>query len=130
MSSRDASTIKINRTMTPNHKVAFACLFLLMLTVGAAQSPQTKQIEQWGIFESELKGPVDGNPFVDSQLAADFSVAGQPPVHVNGFYDGDGVYRIRFMPDKQGQWEFVTASNRKELDGQHGRLTAVAPSKN
>jgi hypothetical protein len=25
-------------------------------------------------------------------------------IPVQGFYDGDGQYRIRFMPDTQGEW--------------------------
>src|SRR5262249_26327512 len=67
-----------------------------------------KKIEQWGIYEIELKGPTDGNPFTDVDLSATFTPNGakgeaRPAIH--GFYDGDGVYRIRFMPEKTGTWE-------------------------
>lgn len=33
---------------------------------------------------------------------------------VNGFYNGTGIYRVRFMPDETGEWTFVTASNAPE----------------
>jgi hypothetical protein len=46
-----------------------------------------------------------------------------------GFYDGNGVYKIRFSPDTQGNWTYVTQSNRKELNGITGSLTCVKPQK-
>lgn len=46
---------------------------------------------------------------------------------VGGFYDGGGVYRIRFMPDAIGSWSYTTSSNVAALNGKAGSLTAVAP---
>lgn len=82
-------------------------------------------IEQWGLFETSLHGPVDGNPFVDVALTGIFSI-GHRTVSANGFYDGSGVYRIRFMPDQMGEWSFETQSNRAELNGKTGRFRCVA----
>lgn len=56
---------------------------------------------RWDVFEIELDGPSDGNPFTDVELGAIFS-DGQRELRVGGFYDGDGTYRIRFMPDVEG----------------------------
>ena len=53
--------------------------------------------EQWDVFEIVLKGPSDGNPFVDVTLSAEFT-QGDKVYAPDGFYDGDGTYRIRFMP--------------------------------
>ena len=36
---------------------------------------------------------------------------------VPGFYDGDGIYRIRFSPAVLGIWRWQTASNVEPLDG-------------
>jgi hypothetical protein len=84
-------------------------------------------VEQWGIFEASFAGPTDGNPFVDVQLSAHFtSPAGS--ADVQGFYDGDGVYRIRFMPPSQGEWRFETQSNRPQLSGKTGEFTCEKPS--
>ncbi len=42
-----------------------------------------------------------------------------------GFYDGDGIYRIRFMPDEPGKWTYITKSNIKELDSKKGNFTCI-----
>ncbi|WP_442172844.1 DUF5060 domain-containing protein, partial [Rhizobium leguminosarum] len=43
-------------------------------------------------------------------------------------YDGNGTYRIRFMPDIEGEWSFLTRSRTASLDGKTGALTATVPS--
>jgi hypothetical protein len=104
------------------------CLAMLAIFSGSAAFAQTaRQIAQWDIFELELKGPSDGNPDVEVQLDGDFS-DGSRTVEAAGFYDGDGVYRIRFMPDKPGDWHYETKSNRWPLTGKLGsfRVTPAA----
>jgi hypothetical protein len=93
--------------------------------LAAAQS--TNRVEQWSVFELSLKGPSSGNPFVDVQLTATFTQADHS-MEVTGFYDGDGIYRVRFMPDKQGEWNYVTKSSSGELNGKTGVLTVTKPS--
>ncbi|MFN2131153.1 MAG: DUF5060 domain-containing protein, partial [Anaerolineae bacterium] len=84
------------------------------------------QVEQWGIFELSLDGPQEGNPFIDVRFGARF-MHGHRVVEVDGFYDGQGVYRVRFMPDRLGTWRYVTASDRAGLDGVEGELVCGAP---
>lgn len=60
------------------------------------------QIEQWGLYELALPGPSDGNPFVDVAFGAQFRHKHRS-VEVDGFYDGAGLYKVRFMPDTQGE---------------------------
>jgi hypothetical protein len=85
--------------------------------------------EQWGTFEIALDGPSTGNPFTEVDLSASFArVDGTAAIVVPGFYDGGGVYRIRFMPEHRGQWRYTTRSNRPELDGRTGRFDVVGPS--
>ena len=76
-------------------------------------------VARWDVFEVTLRGPNAGNPFMDVDLSADFTQDGKS-FHVTGFYDGEGVYRIRFMPGSEGTWQYQTHSNRKELDGRPG----------
>lgn len=80
-----------------------------------------QQVEQWDIFELELRGPDGGNPFVDVAFGAVFSYRHRS-IEVNGFYDGEGTYRVRFMPDEPGAWRFVTTSSAPELDGTAGEF--------
>ena len=82
-------------------------------------------VAKWNMFEFEAAGPADGNPYIDVTFAADFS-KGNRVVPVPGFYDGDGVYRLRFMPDDEGSWTFRTRSNRSELDGLSGGFDCTA----
>jgi hypothetical protein len=79
------------------------------------------------MFELTLPGPADGNPFVEVELRARFRHLHRE-VAVDGFYDGGGIYRIRFMPDTEGTWDYSTSSNRSELDGLSGAFTCVEPS--
>ncbi|GIV70238.1 DUF5060 domain-containing protein [Caldilinea sp.] len=83
-------------------------------------------IEQWGMFELALNGPAEGNPFQEVRFSAHFSYKHRT-IEVDGFYDGDGVYRVRFMPDVQGEWRYRTQSNVAGLDGKEGRFLCVAP---
>ena len=82
-------------------------------------------IEKWGLHELTLTGPSEGNPF-----ALEFQVTYQfrnRMVTVDGFYDGDGVYRARFSPDREGEWSYITSSSAPELDGQCGTFVCSPP---
>jgi hypothetical protein len=85
------------------------------------------QIEKWGFFELSLSQQYPGNPFLDVSLTATFTNEDRR-VDVNGFYDGEGVFKIRCMPDQEGQWQFITHSNVPELDNQRGEFLCTAPS--
>jgi Domain of unknown function (DUF5060)/Protein of unknown function (DUF4038)/Domain of unknown function (DUF5605) len=84
-------------------------------------------VEQWGMAEIVLRGPSGGNPFTEVELSARVT-RGDHALEVAGFYDGDGVYRVRFMPDRPGEWHYATRSNRTELDGKTGRIEVTKPS--
>jgi len=92
------------------------------------QTPTTtNKIERWDVFELTLAGPKEGNPFLDTWLKATFRKDAREIV-VNGFYDGDGVYKIRFMPDSLGAWSYTTDSNTTALKGKTGSIEVIAPS--
>ncbi|MBX5185615.1 MULTISPECIES: DUF5060 domain-containing protein [unclassified Rhizobium] len=84
-------------------------------------------VEKWGVFEAAFEGPAGGNPYLDVAFDAVFTQKSRD-VRVPGFYDGNGTYRIRFMPDSEGEWSFKTRSKTAALDGKTGVLTATAPS--
>ena len=79
------------------------------------------------MHEVSLQGPSSGNPYVDVRVGAVFRM-NHREVAVDGFYDGGGVYRIRFMPDELGSWTYTTTSNRPELNGKTGKFDCTAPS--
>lgn len=93
----------------------------------AGPTGKMHEVEQWETLEVRFRGPSKGNPFLDVWLAAEF-VHGHRKIEVSGFYDGDGVYRIRYMPDAPGQWTYATTSNAPELNGKTGAIE-VTPAK-
>ncbi len=62
-------------------------------------------VEKWGTFEAAFHGKSDGNPYVDYEIKGEFTGANEQKC-VDGFYDGDGVYRIRFMPSFEGAYQY------------------------
>lgn len=85
-----------------------------------------KQVEQWDIQEIIVEGYSDGNPFTDYQIRGSFKSEHQS-VNVDGFYDGDGVYKVRFMPSFTEEYRFqVTGSFSDES---YSGTFVVAPAK-
>ena len=80
---------------------------------------------KYDIFEASFTGPSSGNPYVEVSFDAVFSQHSRE-VRVPGFYDGDGTYRVRFMPDTEGEWTFRTRSKTAALDGRTGSFTATS----
>jgi hypothetical protein len=87
----------------------------------------TIQIEKWDCFEHTLIHESASNPFIDVNLEATFTHENQQ-VNVSGFYDGAGIFKVRFMPDREGSWKFVTRSNVPGLDAQHGEFVCIPSS--
>ena len=104
-------------------------LTLFWLAVALPLCAAQTNVEQWGVFEVALNGPTHGNPFLDAKFSARFT-QGDATVEANGFYDGDGMYRVRFMPEKLGDWHYVTESSCAELNGKSGGFNVTKPSKN
>ena len=86
-----------------------------------------KTIEQWNIFEFKASGPTDGNPFLEISFSAEFRHR-QRKIVVDGFYDGEGRYVVRFMPDTLGDWQFVTRSSAAELNDLNGSFECLPPA--
>ena len=76
----------------------------------------SEKVERWGVFEAAFPGSSDGNPFVDRSVRGIFS-GEHETVSVSGFYDGDGVYKVRFMPQYCGRYSFRISVDTQEYDG-------------
>ncbi|MCY2954427.1 MAG: DUF4038 domain-containing protein [Planctomycetota bacterium] len=105
----------------------FALCATIFMPLAWCVAAEQRQVERWGVFEVALKGPAAGNPFVDVDLSAQFTI-GQSTLRVNGFYDGEGRYVLRFMPEALGMYRYTTKSGVRELDGQQGAFECVNPS--
>lgn len=99
-------------------------LVLLFLICGSANSLAQERVDRYGVYEVVLKGQDAGNPFIDLELSATFT-RGAERYTPEGFYDGKGTYRIRFMPPSVGEWTWVTRSNHPDLNGKKGAFLSV-----
>ncbi len=105
-----------------NPTAALILPWILFCLPSAQTEPQT--VEQYEPFELALRGPSGGNPFVDVELSAEFKFANRI-AQADGFYDGGGVYKIRFMPDVPGGWRYTLKSNVPEFDGKSGAFVCT-----
>ena len=87
----------------------------------------TQHVEQWGMFECCVPGLNAGNPFVDVDVRGQFR-HGHRVTKVDGFYDGEGRYVVRFMPDAVGTWTFAVMSNREDVGGLTGAFDCIEPA--
>jgi uncharacterized protein DUF5605/uncharacterized protein DUF5060/uncharacterized protein DUF4038 len=62
-------------------------------------------VERWCPFEMSLEGPDDRSMYRSEPVTAVFSTANRD-VSVRGFYDGNGRFTVRFMPDTIGEWSY------------------------
>lgn len=109
--------------------IHLTCLFALVFIVSCKQPDQVQTVEQWGVFQIDLSSTPTGNPFMDVELSAIFT-NGENSIKVPGFYDGEGVFRIRFSPIEQGEWSYITACNLNKLSGKKGKFNCVPPGGN
>lgn len=84
------------------------------------------RVEKWGMLEVECKGKTEGNPFTDYTIKGVFKNT-QETVEAEGFYDGDGVYKVRFMPSFEGKYDFEISGTFSD-EVKSGSFEAVAPT--
>ncbi|HEC44336.1 MAG TPA: DUF5060 domain-containing protein [Bacteroides sp.] len=109
------------------NRIAIGLIFIYAFSSGCNQSEEVLNIEKWGVYELVLSGPSSGDPFIDVDLSAVFK-NNEESIAVPGFYDGNGIYRIRFSPHSRGEWTYKTESNLAELSGKKGGFHCVSPA--
>lgn len=86
----------------------------------------TNTVEKWGIFEVSMPGKAEGNPFTDYEITGTFTSKHESKT-VDGFYDGDGTWRVRFMPSFEETYHFTVQGTFSE-EIYSGTFTVTAPS--
>jgi hypothetical protein len=69
-----------------------------------------KQTERWDVFEVSCPGFTDKNPFTDYQIRGVFK-SNSETITVDGFYDGNGRYTVRFMPSFAERYTFTISGS-------------------
>ncbi len=83
-------------------------------------------VEKWGVFEVSANGYSDKNPFTDYSIIGIFKCKNETK-QVEGFYDGNGIYKVRFMPsfEEEYTYEIYGGFSEKAIKGE---FTVTAPS--
>ncbi|MES2796499.1 MAG: DUF5060 domain-containing protein, partial [Bacteroidota bacterium] len=97
---------------------------ITIFSLTAISSFSQKKIEQWDRFEARFESKSSSNSFVGINFNATFSTK-DTSITVNGFYDGNNTFLVRFMPEKLGAWSFTTKSNLPELNNKKGNFECV-----
>ena len=110
-------------------RLSLTCLLFVMtcLTLNA----QNTNVPMWDRFEKSFTLKTEKNPFTDIDFTATFIHEGDGvKMTVDGFYDGDDTFKIRFMPTLKGKWYYITRSSERELNRQEGSLICTDPAPN
>jgi hypothetical protein len=60
-------------------------------------------MKQYEIYEATFTGPVLKENYAEVDLQGEFALNGKTST-VQGFYDGNGIYKVRYMPLETGGW--------------------------
>jgi len=103
--------------------LGLAGLISLMQQSGRAEV----QVPRWDVFEASFRSSIQyANPYTDAELSCVFTGPAGRKLMVEGFWDGEGVWKVRFSPGAVGRWNYETLSNDKEMHGQKGAFRCVA----
>jgi hypothetical protein len=72
-----------------------------------------KYCERWDLFEVSCSGYDDKNPYVDYSIQGIFKHKNET-IKTDGFYDGNGIYKVRFMPSFTGDYFFEISGSFSE----------------
>ncbi len=96
-------------------------LFLTILLFSLPAKGDVK-VGKWDLLELSLKNEkIYDNPFQDVLLIGEFThIPSKSEQKLYGFYDGGTVWKIRFMPDREGEWRYkiyFSDASKKPLEG-------------
>ena len=91
-------------------------------------TPHAGEVERWDILEVICHGFSDKNPFVDYQITGTFKSKNEQ-VSVEGFYDGNGIYKVRFMPSFVAAYTFEIGGSFS-AESYNGSFTVIPASEN
>ncbi len=111
----------------------FGSAFLTTITeieagrVPPGRTNELVEVPRWEFHEFVAKGKsTQSNLFTDSTLVGEFvSPSGRTNV-VDGFYDGDDTWRLRFAPSEEGDWSYLLRGEGVEIL-QTGKLRSTPP---
>ncbi len=115
-----------------NYSLFISILLLLFTMAGSPESWAAGTVPVWRRFEQSFtSSKTYGNPLYNvERFAVRFTSPTGRIKNINGFWDGGTGWKVRFMPDEQGEWSFLTSCSdtaNTGLHGQSGSFTCTAP---
>ena len=94
-----------------------SCYLILCLPVVQAQN----QAKIWDRFEISFTSATSyENPLYElKEFYATFTSPSGRTQQINGFWDGNKAFKIRFMPDETGNWQYKTFCSDENNTGLH-----------
>jgi hypothetical protein len=112
-------------------KIGFVAL---LLVAGSARPSVVAQgglkVDRWGRFEVALNNARSyANRYTDVSLDVTYTRPDGSTVSFWGFYDGDATWKIRFMPDQVGTWQYQArfSDGSGEASGTFTCVTSTIP---
>jgi hypothetical protein len=117
----------------PNKWIRFPAMSLtiVILSVGNSQLRASDvNVPRWQPHDfAYVAKDIPGNPF-EVSLSAEVTGPQGIKLTVPGFYDGEGIWKVRVSPTVEGAWSIVTHCALSAVDKQQGSFVCVAnPSK-
>lgn len=85
------------------------------------------EVKCWDLHEFEWRGAFSGsNPYREVSLVGEFVSPSGKIRKVDGFCDGDSIWRLRFCPDEVGEWHYRVSAEGTQIR-ETGRLRCTAP---
>ena len=114
---------------SPRNAVGRHAIAVLVMGCGLATSSEPAaaeavviEVPRWELHEFTLRGRAHvANPFRDAALVGEFTSPAGKTIVVDGFFDGDDTWRLRFTPEEEGEWRYRLRGEGVELS-QVGRL--------
>lgn len=110
------------RPDTPSWGGSFVPLSYSSRRIFERETTLADHIPVFGLIEWVMEGPDRGAASDEPCLWLE--VDGQ---RFEGYYEGGGRYRARFVPKEAGAWSYQISSPIPELDGRKGQFTSVDP---
>lgn len=111
--------------LNPRPLTAGTTLVLALWFTGCATTPrpQPQAVAQWSRLElSFTSRRAYAHPLQETQLEATFTAPSGRSVTVDGFWDGELDWRVRFMPDELGKWTWTTRCSDAANRGLNARM--------
>jgi len=97
-------------------------IILLLLILSISFVNAAEQTALWGLYEHSFTSTANyENPLYDVQefIITFISASGRRRA-INGFWDGETDWKVRFCPDELGTWTFKSTCSDEKNQGLHG----------